>query len=477
MIPYAIAGGRLSPCEASADPSEGFSSGPSEEPSFDFAELSPDSFTFRIPWEWEVRFCGPDCTLTMELFFYVPETASFRTITVRFPEEGSLTRLSDDPYEITLRARISQTAFQKEAVRLLSAYSRYIRIRLEEDADLLEAEYAGRKHSLYDLPEGSFADQQKRWAAHLPPLSLSASLQLPAETGLTLSSPSACLDYLSRPFPDYRKDYWEEHALADTLLSGCRITHLYLGSHSCVCLLPDRALLTRLLARCQTDRLQPVLCIPPLSEGNIHILDELIHCVSTVYPHPVEWILNDWGSLFALQKRAGRYRLPFLYTIGPFLYKRRKDSRGDARAGLPAHAASIQTTSMDLPEFRAFLQKDLHIHRIAAEVCGYPASFCGQFVDNLTFSLSLPYYHTAQSPFCTLQKLSRNQDRGTSLPIGDCPRFCEEKAVLYEDSLQLVGYENGLLGFDGVSLRDGRYLADCLRGPVSRLVLNFIGRR
>ena len=472
MIPFAILSGKLirSGCE---------------DQEIRILELSPDSFTFRLPRIYEKQEAAPltsamdPCCLSPQpesviLHFYDFGSASYREMTLGgFTLTRERTRRFYEEYRLT----IDDAGYRGAVKHLTTEYLRYIRLKSEEDDAALSRELSGYPASAEENYPESFDVQKKRWFApwdrdsenrNNTGGSWSAAALDSCELALSLDRPDVWNRYLELPPDTFVREFWKRNHLESHPVAREKITCLYIGNQFCHMLFPSDALLFRLLDKTCRDGLKAVLAFSYVQENRMEDVSMLLKKLADWCRggRELELVVNDWGML-SMIREAG-YSC-FSLTLGLLLQKRRKDVRLGYKRGFDRYGGDLQETSLQAGFYPDYLKDRFHVKRISYESCGYPIK-----ITPGKASLHFPFYQMNTSQYCTLYAGCKNGDRGKQCQITECPEYCRDRVFLYPEFLNMIGRYNSLFGYDTDILTDGDRLSALLHQGVDRIVAEFL---
>lgn len=447
--------------------------------------LDPYGFTFRLSMkaarrlEAHIASCGDPVFKTSGLCTDLPDypiTSACPSLTLRFlnydayrydtvtPKRYSIflekdSYADDDPasrFYRVFRCEIEDPAYRSSAEKLLSDYSRYIRLKLDGDDASLSKEltgYPAEKEHIFRAH--SFEEQKALFSKDLrPDLLWFETIRSIPEKGILLGDPLQYREFLeAHTFSSFMEKRLKSglpgasYDICEALASS--LTIICIGSAFCARLFPARENLSALLKKARDFKLMPFVMLPPMRESMLENRKELLHFLYS-YAEEMKLTLgicvNDPGTLLLLREMSfKRIRI----SKGPLLFRSPRDVRApwkkmtsDSHAGIYAPCSFSPLPSL-LPgsEERPLLQ--------------------------------LPYYQMNTAGLCTMYAYFQNGDRGRQTEENDCPEYCSRNVFLYPDHLPMVGRYNTLFGFDRRSLENGKYLKTLLSGTSSCLIFNF----
>lgn len=419
MIPYAIMGLEL-----------GFKNG--EKLAVRVLDLSEEYLTFRLSKRYpaeRVLTAGP-----INAVFYEADSAAYRTISLQdfeislFMEEEYWTE-----YQLTCRDR----TFRQAARKLSGEYLNYISLKIEaSDGELSQVlcGYPAKKDAIFAK---EFTEQRRLWLSETAKSCDWPSSIRKMPLAIRLSEPTHYEAYLEQPFHEFLQKRYDETGLTGHPITAFSVKYLYIGNLSSVYQLPDVKCLDRLLEKAADEDLIPVLCLPPLEEGDFQAVRELLAGKSGI-----ELVLSDWGILEELSRDpAGR----FLLNFGPLLHKQRKDPRISYKKGL--EPALLGDNAVSCQAFRDFLQSRFGVTRYGFSCSGYDYE-----LPRVSGDLWLPFYM---------------MNRGR-------PEYIRTEGRRYPEHLHMVGRDSSLYGFDDQILTSQELFETMTQTGIDRIVLEVL---
>ena len=173
-------------------------------------------------------------------------------------------------------------------------------------------------------------------------------------------------------------------------------------------------------------------------------------------------IVNDWG----LAGLVGRMTSHLIPILGILLNKYKKDPRIGFKQG---DQMLLKENPLGLENYRKYLQDEFAIHRYEWECCGHEQEY-PQGHNSLYF----PFYQTNTSQYCPLYACCTTGERGRQKKPVNCPRYCQNKVLLYPDHLKMVGRYNSLFALDDTLLRMPEQAEQLMKSGIDRLVVNLL---
>ncbi len=475
MIPYAILSGQLQ-----SDTLDKRSS------MIRILELSPESFTFRldntIPTERIEK------VQSVVLHFYSFARNTYRELTL---QEFQVAVVEQQPFWNLYQITTQNVQFRGCALDLSKEYTRYIRLKLEEEDATVSSKLVGYPEEVEQwkateqgtgianrngikkpcdkAEEGQVQEPDSGWSNERYQLAIGLDNRQLQEA------------YLRYPLEEFQKRYWQEHGLIGHPLAKQPVTHFYIGSQFCPLLFPEETVLFSLLGKMKQEQVEPVLVFSYMEEGSIPQVRQILEGVADWWLGKrkekkrsgrkcdrIELILNDWGMM-ALVQEVGREKEVDCFTgsLGVLLNKRRKDTRLPYKNGASQYIQRLWENSCNEKNYAAWLREHWGIERIEYESCGYPV----RVQEELGGSLHIPYYQMNTSNRCTLYAACRYGNRGHQTVIKSCPGYCSRQEFQYPEGLHLKGRYNSIFGYDETSLLMGERVRGMLKQKIDRIVV------
>ena len=510
MIPYAILSGTIFWKNHAAT-------------EFRVLDLSADSFTFRLARTYPAI----SEILSFRLSFFAFEKTSGQELILnnynmeKIPQnEGcSCLSLSDDTEDTNIvkgttgskirsaaekkaadyyqvyRLTTTDPAFQNYVTHLSQEYTRYIRLKLEEDDATLSHELTGYPLDADDQISTSYQEWKEKilqplrerfilnpalsqsWKHYIDqnwPLNHDSTVAQYPNLTQQHTKPSLSVDlnciplqqlFLTHSVSDFYTLYMEKTGLAFHPLKDVIPDGIVIGNQYCRFLFPDYPELDRILAKACDNHLAVSIAFPPIRQQDCDWMHELLAYLNDSYPTQLELILNDYGMAYYIHKHyPGKFHL----TSGVLLNKRKKDTRLPYKNGYDRQLHYLQQNPLNADFFRMELADELEITSHASEPCGYSYQ-----LPQGKNTLFLPFYQMNTSGHCVRHAYSRYGCRDKQVSVSACPRYCEKEVFLYPDHLHMIGYQNSLFGFDEQILWNLDYFQQMTTNTNYKIVLSF----
>ena len=357
-----------------------------------------------------------------------------------------------------------QEDFRKEVQGLRLRYSRYIRLKMEENDGGLAEKLTGYPAEKDEVLAESLEQQKKEWFQDVPADELAKVLQHVSELALELDHPELYHAYLKEDISIFMKNYWMRNGFSQAV-PDITPDRLYIGNQFCHLLFPEEQCLFELMEKAHQEKRSITLVYTYIREDMLKTTDELLAKVDNWCKEkqiPVEIVVNDWALVEMLKKYPER----LTPVLGTLLNKRKKDPRMNYKKG---NKTLYEQNSLNAEFYRKFLGEECNIWRYEWESCGYTQNFPG--ILNGKNSLHVPFYQTNTSQYCPLHALCTEGERGKQKLVTGCPHFCEQNAVLYPKHLHMMGRYNSLFGADTEVLQHPEKLEAYVTAGIDRLVL------
>lgn len=381
--------------------------------------------------------------LRSDFWGYVPDT----------PENWHILPAERDEYGLIFEIEVEDALFRNEVRRVLGLYAQYIRLKSSGDDEYAASVLAGCP---YEDAESASPDEQKtKWFSSLEGFSLEGDWTL----ALSLDQPKRYKDFLSMPFADFQKRYFESGCLEKHTLFQKTAKRIYVGNAFCRRLNPDGATLAAIYAKARDENLEVTAVLPFLREVDVSWGEEQVLLLRALGAEEI--VANDLGAVLLIH-RAG---IPEI-SLGVLMNRRRKDPRTVWKSGSREAFELLAETNLNDPEYRKWLA-DFGVRRIEYETCGTPVKLAPG-----KSSVHFPFYVTNTSHFCPLAAACKGLDPGRA--VADCGQVCLDYARIYPDWMRLVGRYNSIFGCDTNALTDARILGDFVSQGADRLVVNLL---
>ena len=417
-------------------------------------ELAENGFQFRTVWD-------PENIEKFRICFYNDKKAVYHEISVT---EFTIQEEWKEQFYTLYSVFTEQEDFRKEVQGLAARYSRYIRLKMEDDDAELAEELTGYPAEQDSIFAKSFVEQKKEWFQAVPEEKLREVLATAPEFALELDRPELYKRYLEQNLTEFMKNYWQVNGFSEAereIVPG----RLYIGNQFCHLLFPEKSCLFQLMEKAHREKCSITLVYTYIREDMLKTTEELLKKVdnwSKEKQISVEIVVNDW----ALAEMLKKYPERLTPVLGTLLNKRKKDPRMIYKKG---NKTLYEKNSLNAEFYREFLGEEYNIWRYEWESCGYAQNFPGTL--NEKNSLHFPFYQTNTSQYCPLHAICTDGERGKQKLVTNCPYFCERNMVLYPKHLHMTGRYNSLFGVDTEVLKYPEKLEAYVTAGIDRLVL------
>lgn len=453
MIPYAILSGQLQ--SDTLDKRSGM---------IRILELSPESFTFRM--DNTIPIERIEKVQSVVLHFYSFAGNNYKELTL---QEFQVAVVEQQPFWNLYQIITKDVQFRGCAMDLSREYTRYIRLKLEEEDATVSSKLVG------------YPEEVEQWKDTEQGTGIANRNGIAYQLAIGLDNRQLQEAYLRYPMEEFQKWYWQEHGLTGHPLAKQPVTHFYIGNQFCPLLFPEENVLFSLLEKMEQEQVVPVLVFSYMEESSIPQVRQILEGVADWWLGKrkekkrsgrkcdrIELILNDWGMM-ALVQEVGRKKDMdcFSSSLGVLLNKRRKDTRLPYKNGASQYIKRLWENSCNEKNYATWLREHWGIERIEYESCGYPV----RVQEELDGSLHIPYYQMNTSNRCTLYAACRYGDRGHQTVIKSCPGYCSRQEFQYPEGLHLKGRYNSIFGYDETSLLMGERVQEMLKQKIDRIVV------
>lgn len=443
-------------------------------------ELSEEGFAFRtakkIPGPEKIRLC-----------FYDLKKTDYEEMTIQTPEieEGDAEPFFQN-YIVWMEQVGEREQYQELVRKLLGQYSHYIQLKLTEDDSGVAEALTGYPAKLDQVHAKDWEEQKQMWFAemqkakkldgehtenadlHIKNMRMErctvSGMEFP-EFAIAIDRPELYEQYSHRSLEDFIKYYWKKQHLGKYPLAQRRPDRLYIGNQFCSHLFPSDEMLFALLQKAQRESLQVTVVFTCQKESVLKSMEQLLQKLDQWcdwHDRELEVIVNDWG----LAGLVGRMTSHLIPILGILLNKYKKDPRIGFKQG---DQMLLKENPLGLENYRKYLQDEFAIHRYEWECCGHEQEY-PQGHNSLYF----PFYQTNTSQYCPLYACYTTGERGRQKEPVNCPRYCQNKVLLYPDHLKMVGRYNSLFALDDTLLRMPEQAEQLMKSGIDRLVVNLL---
>jgi len=435
-------------------------------------ELAEEGFRFRL----SEKAASPESFLVC---FYDMEQASYHEIEVRnytIEEDNASSELAEFCTEYTVF--VNNESYRHEVRKLQGQYSRYIRLKLEDDDEELTRVLTG-------YPEKKPVDYYN--------LEIRQSYSL--ETAIEIDRPELYREYLQNDIKQLIEQCYEWRRITgnqsgsdkqnDSPESALNIGYslnlnrIYIGNQFCHLLFPDEKELFMMLEKAHKESLGITIAFSYIREFMLKSIEKLIKRLAQWCREKdtcIEIVINDWAmadiiarqnaeSAIKKSKDINEMRQYLIPCLGILLNKRKKDPRFPYKKG---NKSLYSQNNLNEDFYRKYLRSEFEIQRYEWESCGYEQEF-----PQGKNSLHLPYYQTNTSQYCPLHAICTTGNRGMQQLVKECPHYCSTYTLTYPKQLNMTGRFNSLFGIDKELLNHPEKIKAYANAGIDRLVIGW----
>lgn len=435
-------------------------------------ELAEEGFRFRL----SEKAASPE---SFWVCFYDMEQASYHEIEVRnytIEEDNASSELAEFCTEYTVF--VNNESYRHEVRKLQGQYSRYIRLKLEDDDEELTRVLTG-------YPEKKPVDYYN--------LEIRQSYSL--ETAIEIDRPELYREYLQNDIKQLIEQCYEWRRITgnqsgsdkqnDSPESALNIGYslnlnrIYIGNQFCHLLFPDEKELFMMLEKAHKESLGITIAFSYIREFMLKSIEKLIKRLAQWCREKdtcIEIVINDWAmadiiarqnaeSAIKKSKDINEMRQYLIPCLGILLNKRKKDPRFPYKKG---NKSLYSQNNLNEDFYRKYLRSEFEIQRYEWESCGYEQEF-----PQGKNSLHLPYYQTNTSQYCPLHAICTTGNRGMQQLVKECPHYCSTYTLTYPKHLNMTGRFNSLFGIDKELLNHLEKIKAYANAGIDRLVIGW----
>ena len=435
-------------------------------------ELAEEGFRFRLA----EKAASPESFLVC---FYDMEQADYHEIEIRnytIEEDNVSSELVEFCMEYTVL--VNSESYRQEVRKLQGQYSRYIRLKLEDDDEELA-------RALTEYPEKKPVNYY----------SLEERQNYSLETAIEIDRPELYREYLQNDIKQLIEQCYEWKRITGNQLDsnkqndspdnksnighGLNLNRIYIGNQFCHLLFPDEKELFMMLEKAYKESLGITIAFSYIREFMLKPIEELINRLAQWCKEKdtcIEIVINDWAMADIIAKQnaelaikkseaINEMRQYLIPCLGILLNKRKKDPRFPYKKG-DKSLYSQNNLNEDL--YRNYLQSEFGIQRYEWESCGYEQEF-----PQGKNSLHLPYYQTNTSQYCPLYAICTTGNRGIQYLVKECSHYCSIYRLSYPKHLNITGRFNSLFGIDKELLNHPEKIKAYANAGIDRLVIGW----
>lgn len=435
-------------------------------------ELAEEGFRFRL----SEKAASPESFLVC---FYDMEQADYHEIEIRnytIEEDNVSSELVEFCMEYTVL--VNSESYRQEVRKLQGQYSRYIRLKLEDDDEELA-------RALTEYPEKKPVNYY----------SLEERQNYSLETAIEIDRPELYKEYLQNDIKQLIEQCYEWKRITGNQLDsnkqndspdnksnighGLNLNRIYIGNQFCHLLFPDEKELFMMLEKAYKESLGITIAFSYIREFMLKPIEELINRLAQWCKEKdtcIEIVINDWAMADIIAKQnaelaikkseaINEMRQYLIPCLGILLNKRKKDPRFPYKKG---DKSLYSQNNLNADFYRKYLQSEFGIQRYEWESCGYEQEF-----PQGKNSLHLPYYQTNTSQYCPLYAICTTGNRGIQHLVKECPHYCSIHRLSYPKHLNITGRFNSLFGIDKELLNHPEKIKAYANAGIDRLVIGW----
>ena len=428
---------------------------PGNRKEIQITKMAEEGFCFRTA----SAICSPQ---KLEVCFYDMERAEYGTVVIT---EFEICREKEEDFFTQFLVWMEQEEYRRQVQKLVRQYSKYIRLKLEDDGEL-ESELTGYPSELDGEHCSSLEEQRQYWFAEKAGRA-EINMEIPEHTefAIELDCPERYAAYLQKSLPEFYHDYLRKNYLRGSGLEARIPDRIYIGNQFCHLLFPEEELLFAMLEKAKKEFTAVTLSFTYVRETLLEDIFALLRKIDHWCGKnelEMECVVNDWGMADFIRKET-KHLLPCLGTL---LNKRKKDPRINYKKG---ERDLYSQNSFNADFYQEFLRESFGIERAEWESCGYM-----QDIPAGKNSLHFPFYQTNTSQYCPLYAVQKEGDRGRQKLADKCPQYCKNAAFLYPKHLNMIGRYNSLFSYDTQILTENTLLFSYIAHGADRIVLNLM---
>lgn len=435
-------------------------------------ELAEEGFRFRL----SEKVASPESFLVC---FYDMEQADYHEIEIRnytIEEDNVSSELVEFCMEYTVL--VNSESYRQEVRKLQGQYSRYIRLKLEDDDEELARALTG-------YPEKKPVNYY----------SLEERQNYSLETAIEIDRPELYREYLQNDIKQLIEQCYEWKRITGNQLDsnkqndspdnksnighGLNLNRIYIGNQFCHLLFPDEKELFMMLEKAYKESLGITIAFSYIREFMLKPIEELINRLAQWCKEKdtcIEIVINDWAMADIIAKQnaelaikkseaINEMRQYLIPCLGILLNKRKKDPRFPYKKG---DKSLYSQNNLNADFYRKYLQSEFGIQRYEWESCGYEQEF-----PQGKNSLHLPYYQTNTSQYCPLYAICTTGNRGIQHLVKECSHYCSIYRLSYPKHLNITGRFNSLFGIDKELLNHPEKIKAYANAGIDRLVIGW----
>lgn len=435
-------------------------------------ELAEEGLRFRL----SEKAASPESFLVC---FYDMEQASYHEIEIRnytIEKDKVSSELAEFCTEYTVF--VNNESYRQEVRKLQGQYSRYIRLKLEDDDEELARVLTG-------YPEKKPVDYYN----------LEERQNYSLETAIEIDRPELYREYLQNDIKQLTEQCYEWKRItrnqsgsdkqnsnpdsASNIGYRFNLNRIYIGNQFCHLLFPSEKELFMMLEKAYKESLGITIAFSYIREFMLESIEKLVNRLAQWCREKdtcIEIIINDWAMADIIARQnaeseikksedVNEMRQCLIPCLGILLNKRKKDPRFLYKKG---DKSLYSQNNLNADFYCEYLQREFGIQRYEWESCGYEQEF-----PQGKNSLHLPYYQTNTSQYCPVHAICTTGNRGTQHLIKECLHYCSTYTLTYPKNLNMTGRFNSLFGIDKELLEHPEKIAGYINAGINRLVISW----
>ena len=411
--------------------------------------------------------------------FYDMEQASYHEIEIRnytIEKDKVSSELAEFCTEYTVF--VNNESYRQEVRKLQGQYSRYIRLKLEDDDEELARVLTG-------YPEKKPVDYYN----------LEERQNYSLETAIEIDRPELYREYLQNDIKQLTEQCYEWKRItrnqsgsdkqnsnpdsASNIGYRFNLNRIYIGNQFCHLLFPSEKELFMMLEKAYKESLGITIAFSYIREFMLESIEKLVNRLAQWCREKdtcIEIIINDWAMADIIARQnaeseikksedVNEMRQCLIPCLGILLNKRKKDPRFLYKKG---DKSLYSQNNLNADFYCEYLQREFGIQRYEWESCGYEQEF-----PQGKNSLHLPYYQTNTSQYCPVHAICTTGNRGTQHLIKECLHYCSTYTLTYPKNLNMTRRFNSLFGIDKELLEHPEKIAGYINAGINRLVISW----
>ena len=373
---------------------------------------------------------------------------------------------------------VNNESYRQEVRKLQGQYSRYIRLKLEDDDEELARVLTG-------YPEKKPVDYYN----------LEERQNYSLETAIEIDRPELYREYLQNDIKQLTEQCYEWKRItrnqsgsdkqnsnpdsASNIGYRFNLNRIYIGNQFCHLLFPSEKELFMMLEKAYKESLGITIAFSYIREFMLESIEKLVNRLAQWCREKdtcIEIIINDWAMADIIARQnaeseikksedVNEMRQCLIPCLGILLNKRKKDPRFLYKKG---DKSLYSQNNLNADFYCEYLQREFGIQRYEWESCGYEQEF-----PQGKNSLHLPYYQTNTSQYCPVHAICTTGNRGTQHLIKECLHYCSTYTLTYPKNLNMTGRFNSLFGIDKELLEHPEKIAGYINAGINRLVISW----